>query len=175
VLSLALELGIVATVQSAQVAPWHPGRCAQITVAGQVIGTAGELAPRTAAACGVPPRTTAFEIDADALTALAVTVPAAPGISTHPVAKEDIALVVAAETPAAAVLQQIVAAAGDLLEEARLFDVYQGPQVPLGSKSLAFNLRLRAPDRTLSAGEVAAVRQNVVAACQEQFGAVLRG
>lgn len=174
-LSLATELGVTAVARQAQVAPWHPGRCAQLVVGSAVVGTAGELAPRTVEALGLPPRTVAFELDASALFAMADTVPAAPRIWTHPVAKEDIALVVPMDCAVGDVLAVLRAAAGELLEEVRLFDVYQGSQVPQGSKSLAFNLRFRAPDRTLGAEEVAQARTRAVQAAAARFGAVLRG
>jgi phenylalanyl-tRNA synthetase beta chain len=117
----------------------------------------------------------AFEIDAEALLRSANTEPPAPRIWTYPIAKEDIALVVPRETAASDVLAVLIHAAGDLLEEARLFDVYEGSQVPSGSKSLAFALRFRAPDRTLSSEEVLAARTRAVEAAASRFGAVLRG
>ena len=64
--------------------------------------------------------------------------------------------------------------AGDVLEELRLFDVYAGAQLGQGTKSLAFALRLRAPDRTLTADEIAAVRESVLAEAARRCGAVLR-
>jgi phenylalanyl-tRNA synthetase beta chain len=95
-------------------------------------------------------------------------------VSTFPVAKEDIALVVDASVPAADVLDAVRTGAGEVLEDARLFDVYAGAQVGDGRKSLAFSLRLRADDRTLTAQEAAAVREAVVAEAHRRFGATLR-
>ena len=175
VLSLAQDLGVVATVRNAQVAPWHPGRCAQIIVAGDVIGTAGEVAPRVNEAFGLAKRSLAAEVDLDALFAHANVVVRAPQMWTFPIAKEDIALVVKSEVAAHDVLEVVREAAGALLEEVRLFDVYQGAQVPAGYKSLAFALRFRAADRTLSADEVTAARQAAVEAAAAAFGATLRG
>ena len=88
--------------------------------------------------------------------------------------KEDIALVVDEAVAAAAVEAVIREAAGDLLEEVRLFDVFRGPQLGEGRKSLAFSLRLRAPDRTLTAGELAGVRKRVVKRAAKRLGAELR-
>ena len=88
-----------------------------------------------------------------------------PAISTYPVAKEDVALVVASDVPASATSRpRCVEGAGPLLESVRLFDVYTGEQVGEGSKSLAFALRFRAPDRTLTVDEVGAARDAAVAA-----------
>ena len=163
-------------------APWHPGRCARLTTAdGALVGYAGELHPKVVTALGLPARTVAFELDLDVLLAAAPTEPVqAVPVSTFPVAKEDIALVVPAEVPAADVLAAVrtgaaAGPAGDVVEDVRLFDVYVGDQVPDGSRSLAFSLRLRAADRTLTAQETAQVREAAVAEAQRRFGATLRG
>lgn len=161
--------------------PWHPGRCARVETAdGAVVGWAGELHPKVVAALGLPARACAFEVDLDVLLAAAPDSPVvAREVSTFPVAKEDVALVVDARVPAADVLDAVragaaAAAGGDVLESARLFDVYTGEQVGEGKRSLAFALRLRAADRTLTADETAAVREAVVAEANRRFGATLR-
>ncbi len=171
---LAAELGVAIDVSSGSMAPWHPGRCAAISVGDRVIGHAGELHPRVIGELDLPARTVAFEIDLDALLAAAPEAAAAPVFSTMPVAKEDLAVVVADDVPAEAVRRALVSGGGDLLESVRLFDTYSGEQVGQGRTSLAFALRMRAPDRTLSAAEVAEVRQNALAAAEQQCGAVLR-
>ncbi len=171
---LADELGVGIDVEAGALAPWHPGRCAAISVAGAVIGHAGELHPRVVDALGLPARTVAFEVDLDALLAAAPQAAAAPVFSTMPVAKEDLAVVVAQDVPAEAVRRALIEGGGELLESVRLFDTYAGEQVGPGRISLAFALRLRAPDRTLSAAEVAQVRADALAAAEQQCGAVLR-
>ena len=95
-------------------------------------------------------------------------------MGTQPLAKEDIALVVDRSVATADVERAVRAGAGELLESVRLFDVYEGPQVPEGKKSLAFALRFRAPDRTLSADETAAARGAAIAAAERACGATLR-
>jgi phenylalanyl-tRNA synthetase beta chain len=162
-------------VRQGQLAPWHPGRCAELALDGQVIGHAGELHPRAVGALGLPPRTVAMELDLDVLVGGAVEVVPAPAVSPYPVAKEDVALVVGSEVPAAEVGAALREGAGALLESIRLFDVYTGEQVGDGRKSLAFALRFRAPDRTLTEGEAAAVRDRAVAEAKRRVGAVLRG
>lgn len=171
---IAEDLGVALDVRAAALMPWHPGRCAALVVAGGVIGHAGELHPGVVAALGLPPRTVALELDLDALTAAVPAVAPAPSFATMPVAKEDLAVVVAADVPAEQVRRALLRGGGDLVESVRLFDAYTGDQVGPGRRSLAFALRLRAPDRTLSAAEVAAVRQAALDAVAEQFGAVLR-
>lgn len=173
-LTMASEIGVSLTMQKADIAPWHPGRCAQLLLGDQVIGTAGEITPRVIENLGLPKRTVAFELDLSAVLASANTTPSAPRVWTFPIAKEDIALVVKKEVPAAQLMQVVKDAAGELLEEIKLFDVYEGNQVPDGHKSVAFALRFRASDRTLSAEEVASARNSAVAAANKKFGATLR-
>lgn len=155
-------------------APWHPGRCAVLSIHGEVIGYAGELAPRALENLGLPKRAVALELNLSAVLNAANVVASAPAIWTFPVAKEDIALVVKAQVAAIEVLNVVRNAVGDLLEDIRLFDVYEGTQVAEGHKSLAFALRFRAQDRTLGAEEVAAARQAGIDAAAKSFGATLR-
>ncbi|HET6624903.1 MAG TPA: phenylalanine--tRNA ligase subunit beta [Nocardioidaceae bacterium] len=171
---VAAAVGVPVEVRSAVYPPWHPGRCAEVLVGDDVIGHAGELHPSVCKAFGVPARTAAAEIDLDALLARAVRITPAPVFSTYPVAKEDVALVVDAELPAATVAETLREGAGDLLESVRLFDLYTGEQIGGGKKSLAFALRFRAPDRTLTEAETAAARDRAVALTGERHGAVQR-
>jgi phenylalanyl-tRNA synthetase beta chain len=98
----------------------------------------------------------------------------APTFSSYPVAKEDVALVVDDAVAAGAVAATLREAAGPLLESVRLFDVYTGAQIGEGKKSLAFALRFRAPDRTLTDAEVAEAREAAVALAARRHGAVHR-
>lgn len=161
--AVASAIGAVVVRKAASQAPWHPGRCAALVVADQVVGFAGELHPRVVAAFGLPERSAAVEIDLDQLIALAPTGGSIAAISGHPVAKEDIALVVPDEVSTADVRAALVDGAGELLESITLFDLYTGSQVPAGYRSLAFALRFRAADRTLTDAETAAARQAAVA------------
>ena len=154
--------------------PWHPGRCAELVVEGVVIGHAGELHPRVVEAVGLPARSSMAEVDLDSLIPLARAVVSGPHVGTFPVAKEDIALVVESSVLASDVESALRSGAGELLESLRLFDVYEGPQVGEGRKSLAFALRLRAPDRTLSVDDITAVREGALAAAAAAVGASLR-
>ncbi|MDQ1747068.1 MAG: phenylalanyl-tRNA synthetase beta chain, partial [Frankiaceae bacterium] len=95
--------------------------------------------------------------------------------STYPPATYDLAVVVPDDVPAGVVAATLRGAAGPLVEQVRLFDVYAGDQVPAGHRSLAFAFRLRAADRTLTAEDVAASRASAVAAAELSFGARLRG
>ena len=153
--------------------PWHPGRCAALLLGDRTVGFAGELHPRVIANLGLPARTCAVELDLDAF---GVPAPAqAPQLSNLPPVLLDLALVVAEDVPAAAVRAAVVAGAGELLESARLFDVYTDPErLGAGLKSLAFALRFRAPDRTLTVEEATAARDAAIGAAAERTGARLR-
>ncbi|MFC9315902.1 phenylalanine--tRNA ligase subunit beta [Streptomyces nigra] len=177
---VAREAGAALTVRAGQYGPWHPGRCAElvITVDGseRVVGHAGELHPRVLKALHLPARTCAMELDLDALEQVGDDTPQAPSISTFPVATQDVALVVDKPVPAAEVEAALREGAGELLEAIRLFDVYENEeQLGDGRKSLAYALRFRAADRTLTVDEASAARDAAVALAGERTGAVLRG
>ncbi len=182
---IAAAANVALSERAAQHLPWHPGRCAELlAIAGdgseQRAGYAGELHPRVVAAFGLPPRSCAMEIDLSLLESAVAGPVQAPPLSTYPVATQDVALVVPRWVPAAQVADALRAGitasgAAGLLEEIRLFDVYTGAQAGEGKKSLAYTLRLRAPDHTLTASEASAVRDAAVAEAARQFGAVLRG
>ncbi|WP_030727339.1 phenylalanine--tRNA ligase subunit beta [Streptomyces sp. NRRL F-2890] len=177
--TVAREAGAEPEVESAQYAPWHPGRCAAlyVSVDGERVlaGHAGELHPRVIKALGLPERTSAAEVDLDLLQRAGAETLSAPRISTFPVATQDVALVVDSSVPAGEVEAALRAGAGELLESLRLFDVFTGEQLGAGRKSLAYALRFRAPDRTLTAEEATAAREAAVASAVERTGAVLRG
>ncbi|MSO26703.1 MAG: phenylalanine--tRNA ligase subunit beta [Candidatus Nanopelagicales bacterium] len=174
-LLIADVIGAVIRIEQGIDPVFHPGRCAEIKCAGVSIGAAGELHPRVIQAWALPARSSALELDLDQLIASAPDVRAAPAVSAHPVAKEDLAVVVADSVTVAAVTQALRAGAGELLESIRLFDLYRGPQVPAGHCSMAFALRFRAPDRTLSADETAAARQGAINRAAADCGAAIRG
>ncbi|WP_048819806.1 phenylalanine--tRNA ligase subunit beta-related protein, partial [Streptomyces ipomoeae] len=176
---LAGEAGAELIVRKGQYGPWHPGRCAELAVvvdgAEQIIGYAGELHPGVLKTLGLPARTCAMELDLDTLEAASAGVPKGPKISTFPVATQDVALVVDAFVPHAEVEAALREGAGELLESIRLFDVYESAeQLGEGRKSLAYALRFRAGDRTLTVDEASAARDAAIALAGERTGAVLR-
>jgi len=175
--TMARALGLHLRVTRGGGAPYHPGRCAVLLLDGHTVGTAGELHPRTVAALELPPRTVVAEVDLDALVLAAVAAGSrrAPVVSPYPPSSVDVALVVDEGVLSADVEATLHEAAGELLEHLQLFDVFTGPQVGEGKKSLAFTLRFRAPDRTLTDVEVLAARDAAVAAAWESHDAVLRG
>ncbi|NEC06867.1 phenylalanine--tRNA ligase subunit beta, partial [Streptomyces sp. SID7909] len=177
--TIAREAGVEVIVRADRHAPWHPGRCAAlyVTVAGEetLFGHAGELHPRVVKELHLPERTCAMEVDLDVLEQAVDGVLRAPRISAFPVATQDVALVVGQDVPAADVERALHEGAGELLESLRLFDVFTGEQIGEGNKSLAYALRFRAADRTLTVDEASAARDAAVALAAERTGAVLRG
>jgi phenylalanyl-tRNA synthetase beta chain len=143
----------------------HPGKAAQTTE-----GWLGELHPALLdGAWGV------FELDLDALAAVAPEVVAFEEVSPYPDVRQDLAFVVDDEVPAAEVLVAIREAAGELLRELEVFDEYRNPEtIGEGKRSLAFRLAFGSMEGTLIDEDVAPVRASIVDSLATRFGAVLR-
>lgn len=168
---VAAEARVELSISADQHEPWHPGRCAALYVGDTLVGHAGELHPRVIEAYGLPARTAAMELE---LTRLEAAMPGpvqTPSVSAYPVATQDVALIVPDFTPVADVEAALRDGAGDLLESIRLFDVYAGEQVGEGNKSLAYSMRFRASDRTLTVEETTAARDAAVAMAADRVGA----
>jgi phenylalanyl-tRNA synthetase beta chain len=140
-----------------------------------VLGTAGELHPRLAEAYGLPRGTFAFRLDLAGLLAHAELVPRYRGVPRFPAVLRDLAVVVADEVKAGAVVTAVEEES--LVEDVTLFDVYTGAPLPAGKKNLALALRYRVPDRTLTDAEVDAAHARIVARLREdpRIRAELRG
>ncbi|MFE0737131.1 phenylalanine--tRNA ligase subunit beta [Streptomyces sp. NPDC058855] len=177
--TVAAEAGVELHISADRHAPWHPGRCAafHVEIDGEkvLVGHAGELHPRVVKAFGLPARSCAMEMDLDLLAQANEGPVKAPRISSFPVATQDVALVVATDVPAAEVESALREGAGELLESIRLFDVYTGDQLGEGKKSLAYALKFRAQDRTLTVDEATAARDAAVTLASTRTGATLRG
>jgi phenylalanyl-tRNA synthetase beta chain len=173
--TVARAAGVELDVRRGSLAPWHPGRCAELLVGDEVVGHAGELRPRSVAALGLPERTVAMELDLSAVLSHGGGELTAPRVSTFPAATQDVALVVGEDVPAADVARALRDGAGELLESVWLFDVYRGEQLGAGQISLAYGMRFRAPDRTLTVEEVSAARARAVEEAARRTGAVQRG
>jgi phenylalanyl-tRNA synthetase beta chain len=164
--------GVELTLRPAQYLPWHPGRCAEVLVGDTVVGHAGQLHPAVIERSALPKGTCAVEVNLDAIP-LTETLPA-PAVSPFPAVFQDIALIVGDHVAAQSVVDAVREGAGELLEDVRLFDVYTGPQIGEGRKSLAFALRFRAADRTLTEDEASAARDAAVANAAQRVGAEQR-
>lgn len=173
---IARACGIDMRLRAGRYLPWHPGRCAEVLVDSgrqeKVVGHAGQLHPGVIERSGLPKGTCAVELDLDAVP-IAESLPA-PAVSPFPAVFQDVSLVVDSGVAAQTVLDAVRAGAGELLEDISLFDVYTGPQIGENRKSLAFALRFRAPDRTLTEDEASAARDAAVRCAAERSGAELR-
>ena len=158
-------------VISSDLAPWHPGRCAELRVNGKPVAHAGELHPRVINALNLPERSCAFAVILSELPAAGVS--KAPAIWNFPPVVQDVALVVDAKVSAADLTSALKVGAGELLESIVLFDRYD--QMADSKVSLAFTLTFRAADRTLTSDEVARYRDQAIAQAAKSVGAVLRG
>jgi phenylalanyl-tRNA synthetase beta chain len=164
--------GVELTLRPAQHLPWHPGRCAEVLVGDTVVGYAGQLHPAVVERSGLPVGTCAVELNLDAIP-LTESLPA-PAVSPFPAVFQDVALIVSEGVAAQNVIDAVREGAGELLEDIRLFDVYTGPQIGEGRKSLALALRFRAADRTLTEDEASAARDAAVAMAAQRVGAEQR-
>jgi len=158
------------SVARSDLAPWHPGRCAELIVNGKAVAHAGELHPRIIAAYGLPERSVAFAVALNALPDSQLVRPTTVG--TMPAAVQDVALIVDSKVSAADVESALREGAGDLLESITLFDRYD--KIGDGKISLAFTLVFRAADRTLTGEEVSAMREAATVVAGQKFGAVVR-
>ena len=158
------------SIARSDLAPWHPGRCAELIVNGKAVAHAGELHPRIVAAYGLPERSVAFAVALSALPDSALVRPTTVG--TMPAAVQDVALIVDSTVSAADLEGALREGAGDLLESITLFDRYD--KIGDGKVSLAFTLVFRASDRTLTGDEVSAMREAATAVAAAKFGAVVR-
>jgi phenylalanyl-tRNA synthetase beta chain len=162
-------------IEAADAPGWHPTRAARVLVDGRPAGVVGEVAPAARAALDIDGPVVGFEVDLGALLA-GTRRPAAVGeVSRFPASGIDLAFVVDAGVAAGDVVATLRSAAGDLLEHVRVFDVFRSEQLGEGKISLAFTLRFRAPDRTLTDGDVAGLRASCIDAVERSHGAALRG
>jgi phenylalanyl-tRNA synthetase beta chain len=164
--------GVELTLRAARYLPWHPGRCAEVLVGDTVVGHAGQLHPAVVERSGLPKGACAVELNLDAIP-MTEALPA-PAVSPFPAVFQDVSLIVGEDVAAQSVVDAVRDGAGALLEDVRLFDVYTGPQVGEGRKSLALALRFRAADRTLTEDEASAARNAAVQTAAERVGAVQR-
>lgn len=170
---LVASLGIKgARLQHAAHPGLHPGRSVTVFAAGRPIGVVGEVHPSAAAAFGVTERVAWLQVDLSRLLDLPHGTSAYKQVSRYPSSDIDLAFVVPEKTSADGVANSLRKGAGDLLAGLDLFDVYRGAGLPEGHRSLAFRLRLQAPDRTLTEAEIAKVRADCVALVNKVGGAL---
>ena len=154
----------------------HPGKAALVSVPGAGgVGALGQVRPDVTAACGVDDLSVYFaSLNMDRLAPVALRTPAFEDLGTYPPASQDLAVVVGRDVPAAAVVDQARRAGGKLVRSVRVFDVYEGDQVPADKRSLALRVVMRSPERTLNEKDIAGVRAKILKALEREFQATLR-
>lgn len=155
--------------------PWYHPRSATVVRKGQlVLGTMGELHPRVMKKLDAPAGIVLFQLNVEALQSAAVLVPQAKGLSKFPAVLRDLAVVVPSEMQSEAVRQVILEVGRPLVEDAQVFDVYSGHQVGAGRKNLAYALRYRSLEKTLTDTEVTEAHDKIVAEVTKRLGGALR-
>jgi phenylalanyl-tRNA synthetase beta chain len=170
----ALEIAAGRT-QAAERPGFTPGRAASVVVDDVDIGVVGELDERLLRSLELMPPVVGFELDLDRLLAASRRDRMFRPPSPYPPSTIDLAFVVTGDVAAGDVAATLRAAAGQVLEDVRLFDVFRSDALGGGHKSLAFALRFRAPDHTLTDDEVGEVRRRCVEAATREHNAELRG
>ncbi len=171
---IAAAVAVTVSIRQGSHHALHPGRTAELFVGEQSVGFAGELLPALAEQLDLPRVTAILELDLGLLIDIGSREVSATVIATFPAATQDLSLVLPVDVPAGGVLSAIIDGSGDLLEDARLVDDYRGNGVPVGSKSITFALRFRAPDRTLTAIEATEAKLAGASLAGERFGATIR-
>ncbi len=160
---------------SAEAPAYHPRACARVELAdGTVLGHVGELHPRVIKALDLPRDVYAFEVDTAPLYAAARLVPAYEGLPRFPAVLRDLAVVVPLELQNEEVRRVILEVGRPLVEDALIFDVYTGKPIPEGRKNLAYAIRYRSPERTLTDAEVSEAHQRIIAEVNQRLGGALR-
>ena len=168
-------LRVQGTFEPGEGPTYHPGRCAQVRVGDDVIGTMGELHPLVRESFDLPTQPVlALELDLDKLLTTWGQPFQVAAISVHPPVYEDLAVVVDNDVPAAKVRDIIAQTGVPLVRAVVLFDVYEGEQVGTGRKSLAYRLTYQADDHTLTDRQVARFRRKIVGRLARELGATLR-
>ena len=153
---------------------YHPGRCAKVYVNGQEVGTLGQIHPLVAANYGVDAELYYADLKFNALFASRGADPEYQPLPKFPAVTRDIAVLVDKAVTVGAMESSIQAAAKGLLKDVTLFDIYEGAKLPTGKKSVAFNLVLRADDRSLTAQEADDEVNLVLERLKKDFDAMLR-
>lgn len=150
----------------------HPGQSAAVILDGEVIGVIGTVHPELERKFGLNGRMVVFEIEWSAIDSRVI--PEAVSLSKFPSNRRDIALVVDDSVASGDIVNACRAAGGELLKDAKLFDVYVGKGVEEGKKSLAIALSLQSLERTLEEADIVSAVDAIVSAVGEQYGAALR-
>jgi phenylalanyl-tRNA synthetase beta chain len=172
--ALLAELGVAWALGPSPGRPFHPGRSATVLVGGERVGVLGELHPKVAERYDLTERVAVAELEVEELGRAAAPMIRVDDVPRFPPVRRDLAFVVETGTPASAIQATLEDAGGDLVGSVVLFDVFEGAPLPEGSRSLAFSIDFRAPDRTLTDEEAEAAVAAIVERLSRDFGAQLR-
>ncbi len=160
---------------TAEAPAYHPRATARVSLAdGTALGLVGEIHPRVTKALGLPEGVFAFELDTAPLYAAARLIPTYRSLPRFPAVLRDLAVVVPVELQNEEVRRLIREVGGALVEDAWIFDVYTGKPIPEGRKNLAYAIRYRSPERTLTDAEVTEAHQRIIAEVNQRLGGALR-
>jgi phenylalanyl-tRNA synthetase beta chain len=168
----ALAAPLAVTTEAAPHPALHPGRSARVLVAGKPLGWIGELHPRLTRDFGLPKSPVVFELDCEPLTQLSM--PVAQAVSKLPLVRRDVAVVVDEGVPAQDILAALEAMKPSQIEQISLFDVYKGPGIESGKKSLAILVLIQDTERTLTDAEIDAAVAVLLRELESRFNATLR-
>jgi phenylalanyl-tRNA synthetase beta chain len=168
----ALAMPLALKTEAAPHPALHPGRSAKVLVDGKSAGWLGEVHPRLVRAFELPQAPVVFELDLERLSRRPT--PTARAVSKLPVVRRDLAVVIDESVPAQAVLDALSAAKAPSVDRLALFDVYRGPGVGAGKKSLAILVLMQDTARTLTDAEIDAAVASLLRVIQDRFGGALR-
>ncbi|MCJ7510900.1 MAG: phenylalanine--tRNA ligase subunit beta [Dehalococcoidia bacterium] len=167
------RLGLAVSYHDSEDFALVPGRTAEVRLDGQRVGLVGQVHPRVAASFDIEQDVYLFEVNLETLVPQVGKPRLYQSLSRFPAVEEDIAIVVDEGVTAAQV--QAIVEAFSLVQRAALFDVYTGPPVPAGKKSLAYAISYQSLDHTLTDAEVDRERRRILERLSREVGAVLRG
>lgn len=169
------HLGIETTVEAGGENYHHPGRRAVMKCGDQVVCVLGEVHPTTREAFDMPARAYLAELDMSVLSELRKPMGAVKPMPRYPAVTRDLSLVMAESTPVGPLMADMAKAAGSILEDAKMFDVYRSALLGPNMKSVAFSFVFRGADHTLTEAEITKAMEKILKAADEKHHAVIRG
>jgi len=156
------------TPEESKISIWHPKKCTEIKINGDEIGFLGEISPKILEDSEIGKKVVIFDLDFEKLSKLCSEEHEYRPISRFPAAVRDLAVLVPRMVKVEEVLNKIEVAAGVLVRDIDLFDIYEGEEIPRGKKNLAFHLVYQAEDRTLSSKEIDEIQNKIIKTLEEE-------
>ena len=172
---LLRHLGIQTTIEATGEPYHHPGRCATLSHDGQAVCVLGEVHPAVRDLFDMPSRAYIAELDMALLAELRTPMGAVKPMPRYPAVTRDLSLVMDESVQVGPMLADMAKAAGSILEDAKMFDVYRSPLLGADKKSIAFSFVFRGADRTLTDAEITKAVDKLQKVAAEKYNAVIRG